>query len=91
MDSRYSRGTTAWVDHPVEGRVQVVHLAPLRFTNYPYTKVLTSLSDSMTSLAHHAYGDATKYWFIAQMNPGVVSPDDLVAGTTLFVPTGFSW
>lgn len=91
MTSRYDRGTTAWVDHPIEGRVQVTHLGPPRFSNYPYTKVLATSADTMPGLAQRAYGDAAKYWFIAFMNPIIVSPDDVSAGTTVIIPTGFMW
>lgn len=89
--SRYSRGTTAIVDHPIEGRVQVVHLQPLRWTNYPYTRYQATVSDSFTSLAFKAYGQAQDYWFMASMNPTVAHPDDLTPGQIIHVPTGKIW
>lgn len=89
--SRYSRGEVVTVDHPIEGRVQVVHLSPLRWNNYPYTKYQATSADSLTSLAYKAYGDAGAYWFIASMNPLVDHPSDLAAGTILQVPTGKNW
>lgn len=84
--SRYSRGTTAWVDHPVQGRVQVVHLRPLIWTNYPYVDAVAVDGDSFDTLAHKRYGDPQAYWFIAEMNPHVVHPADLVAQTLLRIP-----
>lgn len=90
-NSRYAKGTSVWVDHPIEGRVQAVHLAPLVWTNYPYTRMQASVADSMTSIAQLAYGHATDYWFVASMNPHVASADDLMAGDIVHVPTDKIW
>lgn len=85
--SRYRNGVTAWVDHPVQGRVQVVHLRPLVWTNYPYVEHSATTGETFDHLAYEMYGDPTAYWFIAELNPRVVHPDDLVAGTLVYVPT----
>ena len=89
--SRYSKGTSAWVEHPVEGRVQVVHLPPLRWTNYPYTRYQPSSADTLPSIAFRSYGRSQDYWFVAAMNPQIECPDDIVAGDLLYVPTSKIW
>lgn len=89
--SRYSQGETVTVDHPIEGRVQAVHLSPLVWTRYPYTRYQVTAADSFETLAYKAYGDATAYWFIAAMNPQIEHPDDLEPADIVQIPTGFHW
>lgn len=85
--SRYARGVTAWVEHPTQGLVQVVHRRPVYWVNYPFVEYQANSSDSLPLLAHEQYGNAKDYWFIADMNPHIQSPDDLSAGALLRVPT----
>lgn len=87
-NSRYSKGVVTWVEHPTRGRVQVVHLHPLTWTNYPYSQHQITTADTVESLAHGVYGDATRYWFIAEMNPTIECPDDITPGDLLSIPTG---
>lgn len=89
--SRYAKGTIATVDHPIEGRVQIVTLSPLRWNQYPYTRYQTTVADSLTALAWRAYGRAQDWWFIAAMNPQIEHPDDLTPGGIIQVPTGKNW
>lgn len=91
MNGRYERGTEVWVDHPIEGRVLVVHLAPLIWSSYPYTLFQPSAADSLPSLARKAYGRSQDYWFVASMNPQIECPDDVVPGDIIRIPTGKMW
>lgn len=86
--SRYAKGIVAWVDHPTRGRVQVVHLQPLQWTNYPYSQHQVTTADTVESLAHGVYGSAQQYWFIAELNPTIECPDDLRAGDIINIPSG---
>ena len=88
MSSRYDQGRYVWVQHPEHGLVQVVHLTPLLWTNYPYTQYLAKESDRLDTLAAQTYGDPRDYWFIGEMNPQIACPDDIKAGETIFIPTG---
>jgi len=90
-EGRYTKGTPSWVEHPIEGRVQVVFLGPIRWTNYPYTQFQMSVSDTLTTVAQTAYGHATDYWFVASMNPQIICPDDVQPGDIIRVPTGKIW
>jgi hypothetical protein len=84
--NRYDDGHTVWVDDVSRGRVQAVHLGVLRWNSYPYSRYQTTSSDTMGLLAFTTYGDPNKYWLIAEMNPKVQCPDDLVPGEQLFIP-----
>lgn len=89
--SRYSKGTAVTVPHPIEGFVQAVHLSPLRWSRYPYTRVQVSAPESFASMAWRAYANAQDYWFIAAMNPDVTHPLDLEPGHIVQLPTGKMW
>lgn len=91
MISRYSQGQSLTVPHPIEGNVQIVMLAPLVWTRYPYTRYQATDADSFETLAFKAYGDATAYWFVASMNPQIDHPDDLEPADIVQIPTGLHW
>lgn len=86
MNSRYDQGVTAWVDDQQRGRVQAVYLRPIVWTNFPYVAHQTVLGDRMELLADRTYDDARQYWLIAEMNPHIAHPDDLVPGEVLYIP-----
>ncbi len=44
--------------------------------------------DRMDSLAFYYYRNAELWWFIAEANPEVFYPDDLVPGSVLRIPGG---
>lgn len=86
--SRYSKGVTTWVDHPTQGRVQIVHLQQIQWNAYPYAQHQTSSADTLDTIAHRTYGAATDYWFIAEMNPLIECPDDVQPGAIINIPIG---
>ena len=59
---------------------------PPFYVNQRYITRMSTSMDSMDLIAWHEYGEPTDYWRIAEMNPAVVVPDDLKAGTMLHVP-----
>ena len=52
-----------------------------------YTTYRVTSGDRLDSLAGVAYGDAELWWVIADANPEVFYPDDLVPGALLRIPT----
>ena len=46
----------------------------------------TQAGDTMESLAFEAYGDATKWYIIADANPQVFFPLDLEVGVEIVIP-----
>ena len=58
-------------------------------TIYPpasYTRHLVKQGDRFDILAFTAYGDAEFWWVIADANPQVLYPDDLMPGSVLKIP-----
>ncbi len=43
--------------------------------------------DTMATLADKYYGDEGKWWIIADFNPSILYPLDLVAGDVLVIPS----
>lgn len=44
-------------------------------------------SDSFESFAHRLYGDPELWWVIADANPQVIYPDQILAGTVIRIPS----
>lgn len=55
-------------------------------TTVAYDVVVSEQGDTFASIAWFAYRDAEQWWRIADINPDVFYPDDLVLGTLLKVP-----
>lgn len=87
MVSRYTDARRAWVPHKTQGMVEIVYRKPPVYQRQPYADQLSKASDSMQSLAWDAYHDPTLWWQIADLNPGIIHPDDLTFGLLLHVPT----
>lgn len=52
----------------------------------PYTTYQVQSGDRLDTLAAHALGDSELWWKIAQINPEIIYPDNLVVGSYLRVP-----
>ncbi len=52
----------------------------------PYRLYTAIDGDTFDTLAHRFYGDSRLWWRIADMNPQVHFPTDLVPGTMIRVP-----
>jgi hypothetical protein len=85
--SRYTNTSRNWVPHPTKGWVQVTFRSPNVWRSQAYTEHWASSADDMLSLAFDNYGDPSRYWGIAEMNPSIACPDDLEPGTILRMPT----
>ena len=86
MASRYTNARRAWVPNKNYGLVEIVYRKPPVYDLQPYTSYMTNASDTMDSLAWKFYGDPNMWYQLADMNPGVVCPDDLSFGTLLHIP-----
>lgn len=65
-----------------EGQVPAfVGLMPRRITEQQgYVLHMLVEGDRLDSLAHNYYGDPRLWWVIAQANPGLLTPADLIYG-----------
>jgi nucleoid-associated protein YgaU len=77
LSSRYT------TDVAQDGRVIAVR-KPKFAVNYTVYTVRDG--DTIEILSAKAYGDPTQYWRIADMNPHIPFPDDLIVGDTLRIP-----
>lgn len=84
--SRYLGATRAWVPHKTNGMVEIVFRRPPHWSFQPYKERTARAGDTMDLIAQDEYGDATRYWGIAWMNPGVPCPDDLAPDTVVRIP-----
>lgn len=87
MASRYTDARRAWVPHKTQGLVEIVWRQPPEYANQSYVDHLVSAVESMASLAWDNYKDPTLYWLLAELNPGIVCPDDLTYGHLIHIPT----
>ena len=51
-----------------------------------YTTYLAKSGDTFEKLAHRLYGDFSRYWEIADINPQVKFPDTIPVGTVIRIP-----
>ena len=84
--SRYDQEVANWAPHPTKGWVRAVHRNPTRWVNQPYEQILSTESEDMLLIANRKLGDARRYWAVADMNPSIECPDDLMWGTSVKVP-----
>lgn len=66
--------------------VEIVWRNPPEYVAQPYVDYLAKVTDSMPLLAWANYKDPTLWWNLADMNPGIICPDDLTFGTILHIP-----
>ena len=84
-DSRYSQTTLAVIDVDNTPRQVIVAGEQTSFT-FNFTNYLVKDKDRLDLLAYTFYGDALKWWLIADANPQVMLWDTLVAGSVIRVP-----
>jgi len=86
--SRYRFGNTIQITD-ASGEVAVVHKLRETTVEPPNGSELyvTLAGDTMESLAFRRYGDANKWYVIADANPKVFWPLDLQPGTQIIIPT----
>ena len=85
--SRYADGEVLWVNTTGRGNKQTVYLNPVVVLAVPYSVVLVRETDSQQQFAYKVYHDATRWWTIADINPQVFYPLDLLPGAGLRVPS----
>jgi hypothetical protein len=85
--SRYTAGEVLWVNTKSRGNKQTVYLNPVVLLSVPYTAVLIHETDSQQQFAYKVYRDASRWWNIADVNPQVFYPLDMIPGASLRVPS----
>lgn len=85
-NSRYVRSKLA--DATKQDGTHVITITPSRAQSYTFTYsyyVVTG-SDRIDNISNAFYGDATKWWVIADANPEIMKWDNLEPGLVLRVP-----
>jgi hypothetical protein len=85
--SRYASGEVLWVNTTSRGNKQTVYLNTVVVLVVPYTVALVKETDSQPVYAYQTYRDANRWWTIADVNPQVFYPLDLIPGESMRIPT----
>ncbi len=85
-DSRYATGTLTRVPTLFSGNVMLFP-APIDVEDTAFIYYVVSQGDRLDLLALKWYGDATKWWVIADVNPEIIWPAELMSGFVLRAPT----
>jgi nucleoid-associated protein YgaU len=86
-DSRYAASTVVTVDVGGISRQVIVPGVQAAYT-FPYVSHTMTADESIGGLAQTYYGDATKWWQIADGNPEIMDWDNVTPGTVLRIPNG---
>lgn len=85
--SRYTSGEVLWVNTKKRGNKQTVYLNTVVELSQPYTVAILRETDAMAHYAYRAYGDPNRWWTIADINPQIFYPFDIIPGAQMRVPT----
>jgi hypothetical protein len=84
--SRYAAGEVLWVNTTKQGNKQTVYLNTMVTITYPYVVQLLREADSMQEFAYYNYGDSNRWWVLADANPQIFYPLDIIPGQQMRVP-----
>ena len=85
---RYANEKTVEVPHRNGANVRIVVRRPRINTRQRFFTYNASAADLMWTLATNLLGNSLDWWIIAELNPHVACPDDLIWDTKLMIPTG---
>lgn len=84
--SRYERTVIGFApDHNGEYR-QTMFVSPHKGNPVRFREYVVKVGDRIDVLAYKHLGDSRKWWRIANLNPGVLSPALLRPGTVIRIP-----
>lgn len=84
--SRYAEARIQYVDSD-RGHQPALYPGPIFYNGQRYQVYVVSEGEEFAMLARRFYKDPGLYWRIADANPQVFYPEDLVAGSVLRIPT----
>lgn len=83
---RYTGEKIVDMPHRNGTQVRVVLRRPRLYENQRYITYTITAADRMWTLADKYYRNSLDWWVIADMNPQITCPDDLVYGLTALIP-----
>jgi hypothetical protein len=84
--ARYAEGEVLWVTTASRGAKQTLYLNTVTVLLGTYTAAFMREGDNLTLVAHSAYKDPGRWWAVADANPQVFYPLDIIPGTSVRVP-----
>lgn len=85
VNSRYVGSPVILIESD-RGKQHTLYPDQYRADDVKYTTYIAKATDTFEGLAQRVYGDPTYWWRIANINPHVFFPTDIVAGVRLRVP-----
>jgi hypothetical protein len=85
--SRYASQTILQVTD-AEGDTNATVYGPLPVVTSTFTNYVVQGGDRFDNLAYKFLGDPTLWWQLANENPEVFYPDNLIPGTMIRIPIG---
>lgn len=83
---RYANEKTIEVPHKDGTNVRIVVRKPVRYPRQRFMTYTATAADAMWTLAYRFLEEPLDWWWIAELNYHVVSPDELTYGTKLVIP-----
>ena len=84
--SRYIQGESLWVKTTSRGNKQTVYLNTMIVMTAAYSAVISREDDNMMLYANRTFGDPYRWWQLADVNPPVFYPLDIIPGQQLRLP-----
>jgi len=88
MANRYAGERIVTMPHRNGAQVQIVMRRPKFWRDQKYVTYTLTAADRMWTLADKNYRNSQDWWVIADMNPHIVCPDDILYGMTALIPVG---
>jgi nucleoid-associated protein YgaU len=79
-----SRYTQSVITH--DSKATQIAIEDKRYVAERTSTIVTKSGDSFQKIASHILGDSTQYWKIAKLNPYILFPDAIPAGSIIRVP-----
>jgi len=83
---RYANEKTVDVPHRNGSNVRIVVRKPRNYPRQRFVTYTATAADAFWTLAHQHIRNSQDWWFIADLNPHVLCPDDLRWNTKLLIP-----
>lgn len=84
--SRYASSTVVTLDVGSSSR-QVITAGEPQAVTFNYISHVYTGAETIDGLAYAYFGDATKWWQIAAVNPEIMNWKDIAPGTILRIPS----
>lgn len=87
-DSRYATGGFVRVSLPDGTQSRALWPSRVKTAGIQYKNYTVKAGDRLDLIALREYQDPSKWWMIADMNPDIMWPHDLIDGSVIRIPLG---